>query len=72
MPRFLLVVALIAPLFATSGAAAQELTGTIKKIKDSKTVILGHRESSIPFSYVNKVGEPIGYSIDLCNAVVAR
>jgi glutamate/aspartate transport system substrate-binding protein len=70
MPRFLLVVALIAPLFATSGAAAQELTGTIKKIKDSKTVILGHRESSIPFSYVNKVGEPIGYSIDLCNAVV--
>ncbi len=31
---------------------------------------LGYRESSIPFSYVNKVGEPIGYSIDLCNAVV--
>jgi glutamate/aspartate transport system substrate-binding protein len=70
MPRLLLAAALIAPLFATSGAAAQELTGTIKKIKDSKTVILGHRESSIPFSYVNKVGEPIGYSIDLCNAVV--
>ena len=66
MLRFLLAVALI----AASGAHAQELTGTLKKIKDSKTVTLGHRESSIPFSYVNKIGEPIGYSIDLCNAVV--
>jgi glutamate/aspartate transport system substrate-binding protein len=66
MVRFLLAVALI----AASGAHAQELTGTLKKIKDSKSVVLGHRESSIPFSYVNKVGEPIGYSIDLCNAVV--
>jgi glutamate/aspartate transport system substrate-binding protein len=67
MLRFLLAVALIVPL---AGARAQELTGTLKKIKNSKTVTLGYRESSIPFSYVNKVGEPIGYSIDLCNAVV--
>ena len=33
-------------------------------------MVLGYRGTSIPFSYVNKVGEPIGYSIDLCNAVV--
>ncbi|MGB9644369.1 MAG: amino acid ABC transporter substrate-binding protein [Stellaceae bacterium] len=70
MLRFLLAVALTAPLLAIPAASAQELTGTLKKIKDSKTVTLGYRESSIPFSYVNKVGEPIGYSIDLCNAVV--
>jgi glutamate/aspartate transport system substrate-binding protein len=70
MLRFLLAAALAAPLLAASGAGAQELTGTLKKIKDSKTVVLGHRGSSIPFSYVNKPGEPIGYSIDLCNAVV--
>jgi glutamate/aspartate transport system substrate-binding protein len=70
MLRILLAVALIAPLLAGSGACTQELTGTLKKIKDSKTVTLGYRESSIPFSYVDKVGEPIGYSIDLCNAVV--
>ena len=70
MPRLLLAAALIAPLLVIPGARAQELTGTLKKIKDSKTVTLGYRESSIPFSYVNKVGEPIGYSIDLCNAVV--
>lgn len=71
MPRFLLLAAaLIAPLLMIAGADAQELTGTLKKIKDSKTVTLGYRESSIPFSYANKAGDPIGYSIDLCNAVV--
>jgi glutamate/aspartate transport system substrate-binding protein len=71
MPPFLLLAAaLIAPLLMIAGADAQELTGTLKKIKDSKTVTLGYRESSIPFSYANKAGDPIGYSIDLCNAVV--
>jgi glutamate/aspartate transport system substrate-binding protein len=74
MPHLLLAGALIAPLLlaALPGASAQELTGTLKKIKDSKTVTLGYRESSIPFSYVNKPGDPIGYSIDLCNEVVAE
>jgi glutamate/aspartate transport system substrate-binding protein len=57
-------------LVAIGGAHAQELTGTLKKIKDSKAVTLGYRESSIPFSYVNKPGSAIGYSIDLCNQVV--
>ena len=72
MPRFLLARLLIAPLLlaALLGASSQELTGTLKKIKDSKTVTLGYRESSIPFSYLNKPGDPIGYSIDLCNEVV--
>jgi glutamate/aspartate transport system substrate-binding protein len=70
MLRFLLAAAIAGPLAAIAGAHAQELTGTLKKIKDSKAVTLGFRESSIPFSYVNKPGRPIGYSIDLCNAVV--
>ena len=70
MPQSLLAAALLAPLLVIPGASAQELTGTLKKIKDAKTVTLGYRASSIPFSYVNKPGEPIGYSIDLCNAVV--
>jgi glutamate/aspartate transport system substrate-binding protein len=70
MPRFLAAMALFAPLLVVPTASAQELTGTLKKIKDSKTVSLGYRASSIPFSYFNKLHEPIGYSIDLCNAVV--
>jgi glutamate/aspartate transport system substrate-binding protein len=70
MPRFLAAVALFAPLLVGPSVSAQELTGTLKKIKDSKTVTLGYRASSIPFSYLNKSREPIGYSIDLCNEVV--
>jgi len=72
MPRYLLAGALIAALLVTPGARGQELTGTLKKIKDSKTVTLGYRASSIPFSYLNKVHQPIGYSIDLCNEVVKQ
>jgi glutamate/aspartate transport system substrate-binding protein len=70
IPRSLCAGTVIAMLLVVPGAAAQELTGTLKKIKDSNALTLGYRESSIPFSYVNKVGDPIGYSIDLCKAVV--
>jgi glutamate/aspartate transport system substrate-binding protein len=70
MPRSLLAAALIGPLLVLSSAHGQELTGTLKRIKDSATVRLGYRASSIPFSYLNKLHEPIGYSIDLCNEVV--
>ncbi|MFM7441429.1 MAG: transporter substrate-binding domain-containing protein [Snowella sp.] len=48
----------------------KELTGTLKKIKDSGVIVLGVRESSIPFSYLDDQQKPIGYSIDLCNKVV--
>ena len=61
---------LAATLALPAAAAAQELTGTLKRIKESGAVTLGYRESSIPFSYLDKRGQPIGYSIDLCKAVV--
>src|SRR5262245_37274237 len=37
--------------FAASPTLAQNLTGTLQKIKDTGTITLGHRESSVPFSY---------------------
>jgi ABC-type amino acid transport substrate-binding protein len=49
---------------------AQELSGTLKKVHDTGTVVIGYRESSIPFSYLNARHEPIGYSIDLGHAIV--
>jgi ABC-type amino acid transport substrate-binding protein len=49
---------------------AQELSGTLKKVHDTSTVVIGYRESSIPFSYLNARHEPIGYSIDLGRAIV--
>ncbi len=45
-------------------------SGTLEKIKATKTIALGHRDSSIPFSYVGPAREPIGYSVDLCARVV--
>jgi glutamate/aspartate transport system substrate-binding protein len=47
-----------------------ELTGTLAKVRASGTITIGHRESSIPFSYLSARGEPIGYSIDLCKLLV--
>lgn len=51
-------------------AAADELTGTLKKIGDSGIVTLGYRESSLPFSFKDGAGQPVGYAIDLCLDVV--
>jgi glutamate/aspartate transport system substrate-binding protein len=64
--------ALLALLLLGGGASAsaQELTGTLKKVRSSGAITLGYRESSIPFSYLNSRGEAIGYSMDLCGEVV--
>ena len=53
-----------------SSASAQELTGTLKKIKETGSITVGHRESSIPFSYLDDQQQPIGYSMELCMKVV--
>lgn len=49
---------------------AQELTGTLKKIKETGQMTVAHRESSIPFSYLDDKQQPIGYSMDVCAKVV--
>ncbi|EDT38862.1 glutamate/aspartate ABC transporter substrate-binding protein [Burkholderia ambifaria] len=55
-------VLMVAALCAfASGAHAQE-TGTLKKIKDTGVIALGHRESSIPFSYYDQNQQVVGYS----------
>ncbi|RQT02529.1 glutamate/aspartate ABC transporter substrate-binding protein [Burkholderia contaminans] len=52
-----------------SGAHAQE-TGTLKKIKDTGVIALGHRESSIPFSYYDQNQQVVGYSREFQMKVV--
>ena len=65
-----LTAGLLASTLLAVPVVAQELTGTLKKIKDSGVITLGVRETSIPFSYLNDKQDPIGYSIDLCMAIV--
>jgi glutamate/aspartate transport system substrate-binding protein len=58
--------------FAAAPALAQEPTGTLKKIKDTGSVTLGHRESSVPFSYYDDKQQVVGYAMDLCGRIVER
>ena len=58
---------------STDGAtgAATNANGTLQKIKESGTIVVGHRDSSIPFSYIaNDPNQPIGYAHDLEMKVV--
>jgi glutamate/aspartate transport system substrate-binding protein len=57
-------------LVAALPGSAEEFSGTLKKIKDTGTVTIGHRDASIPFSYLDDRQQPIGYSIDLCYKIV--
>jgi glutamate/aspartate transport system substrate-binding protein len=51
-------------------AAARELTGTLKKIKETASITIGHRESSVPFSYLDDKQKPVGYALDICARIV--
>ena len=66
--RSLMAVAIAACSFAVS---AESLGPTLDKIAASGTVYLGHREASVPFSYlVPGRDEPEGFSIEVCGHVV--
>jgi len=69
-PLAALLLAGAATLAAAQGGDPGVLTGTLAKVRATGTIALGHRESSIPFSYLSARGAPIGYSIDLCKLVV--
>jgi glutamate/aspartate transport system substrate-binding protein len=60
------MLAVIAMLVWVAPATVAQHTSTLKKIKESKTIVLGYRDSSWPFSYVGDDGKPAGYSVDLC------
>jgi glutamate/aspartate transport system substrate-binding protein len=62
-------LAVAAAAFAAQ-ASAQELAGTLKKVKDTGTITIGYRDSSIPFSYLDDNQKPVGFAIDICRAIV--
>jgi glutamate/aspartate transport system substrate-binding protein len=64
----------LAVAFCAGQANAQELTGeltgTLKKVKETGTITIGYRDSSIPFSYLDDNQKPIGFAIDICAKIV--
>lgn len=64
------VAVLVAATAANAGAFAQDATSTLAKIQQSGVIAIGHRETSVPFSYVDANNQVIGFSQDLCNKVI--
>jgi ABC-type amino acid transport substrate-binding protein len=50
---------------------AQAVDGTLKKIRDSKTVTIAYRTDALPFAYEGDGKQPAGYTVDLCKRVAA-
>jgi glutamate/aspartate transport system substrate-binding protein len=64
-----LPIAAALALAMTLPVSAQE-AGTLKKIKDSGSITLGHRDTSIPFSYYDDKQQVVGYAMDICQRIV--
>src|SRR5271168_2038128 len=60
----------VAAILCAGAANADELTGTLKKIKETGVINIGYRDSSIPFSYLDDNQKPIGFAIDICLKIV--
>ncbi|MBL6613738.1 MAG: amino acid ABC transporter substrate-binding protein [Reyranella sp.] len=69
---WLLAALALLPALLAEPAAAQDvgLSPTLANIKRTRTVRLGYREASVPFSFLDQSSRPIGYSLELCEAIV--
>ena len=60
----------LAGVLGVAPVAAQELTGTLKAIKETGAITIGFRDSSIPFSYLDDNQKPVGFAMDICSRIV--
>src|SRR4030081_1308017 len=70
MKRLRMIGLALAAAFCAGQANAEELTGTLRKVKETGAIIIGYRDSSIPFSYLDDNQKPIGFAIDICGKIV--
>ena len=60
----------LAAVLCTAQGHAEELSGTLRKIRETGVINIGYRDSSIPFSYLDDNQKPIGFAIDICLQIV--
>ncbi len=60
----------LAAAFCAGQANAEELTGTLKNVKETGAITLGFRDFSIPFSYLDDNQKPVGFAMDICYKIV--
>src|ERR1700751_6323519 len=53
-----------------SGQGGEGLSPTLAHIKSANVVHVGYRESSPPFSFLDEAHRPLGYTLELCEAIV--
>jgi glutamate/aspartate transport system substrate-binding protein len=70
MKRALLALMVTAALGALSSTASAQDGPVMKRIAETKTVTIGHRDASVPLSYLGPEGKAQGYSIDICLKIV--
>ena len=67
---FAFVLAALSALCAAGAVHAQAVDGRLKRILDSKSIAIAYRADATPFSFEDAAKQPIGFTIDLCKAVV--
>jgi glutamate/aspartate transport system substrate-binding protein len=70
MKRNYMIGYALAATLCAGPALAEELTGTLKNIKETGAITIGYRESSVPFSYLDDNQKPVGYAMDICYKIV--
>ena len=74
-PSLSSIALLIGLLLSAAGCASMQGAGggkgALDRIKASRSIALGYRQSSVPFSAIGSGGKPVGYSIDLCTQVAS-
>jgi len=71
-PKSALTAAFLALAVTAStlgGAQAEDLTGTLKKIKETNQITIGYRDASVPFSYLDNEQKPVGYAFEICKKI---
>ncbi|WP_204262573.1 amino acid ABC transporter substrate-binding protein [Methylobacterium sp. BTF04] len=63
------VLAFALSALTVGSVQAEELTGTLKKIKETGQITIGYRDASVPFSYLDNDQKPVGYAFDICQKI---
>src|SRR5882757_11257895 len=66
MLKFRAVVLAAAAMMGFAAGAFAQVSPTLKKIQDRGAIVIGHRESSVPFSHIDRNQKPVGFTVDLC------
>ena len=68
----LLAALCLAPSLTFAQAAAAPLEGRLKKIQETRTIAVAYRPDAEPFSFEDADKRPVGYTVDLCRAVITE